>query len=457
MSEPGRKFTIGPCLGRGGFGEVYRGTMRSPGGLETAVAVKVLRADVDSAGDAVQRLRDEGRLLARLDHPVILRVHDLVMLDGRVALVTELVEGADLDECAAPPDPIPPRAALQAIAAVAGALDVAFRTPGPDGRPIGLVHRDLKPGNVRIGKHGEPKLLDFGVARSEMADREARTDSDLVVGSLAYMAPERFVERDARAPSDVFGLGAVLYEALAGERFHVRPSLRDVSTVSADATAWEAHVAERFRRLAHLPEPLPQLLAGMLAWDAEQRPSAAEVAQRGEQIADTMAGPTLRAWCRSHAWPAARKFEGPLEGRVLTEGALPFGEAPAGPPQIARVVRGPVVTIDDSASDAPPPPAAMPGPRPLGEVRPNAPLPTPKPPPLRVTPIPRASAASIDDRAYTEEGARRVPAMTASASSPAAGRGRALVLLVVVGVVAMTLAALGLLVLAGAGIAVWSL
>src|SRR5690606_17230382 len=124
-------------------------------------AVKVLRRDLSVDGDAVRRLRDEGRLLARLDHPTILRAFDLVRLDGRLALVTELVEGADLAELLRADPPLPARALVEVIGRVAAALDAAHATPGPDGRPLALVHRDVKPTNVRVGRFGEVKLLDF--------------------------------------------------------------------------------------------------------------------------------------------------------------------------------------------------------------------------------------------------------------------------------------------------------
>ena len=84
----GRRFLIHSCLGRGGFGEVYRATMTSTGGVRTEVAIKILRADIDPGSDSVKRLRDEGRLLGALSHPAILKVHDLVLLEGwRVVLL----------------------------------------------------------------------------------------------------------------------------------------------------------------------------------------------------------------------------------------------------------------------------------------------------------------------------------------------------------------------------------
>jgi len=87
---------IQKCLGRGGFGEVYKGLMTRPGWLEVDVAIKVIRGDLEESSQGIERLRDEGRLLGLLTHPTILRVYDLVFIDGRPALVSEYVAGEDL-------------------------------------------------------------------------------------------------------------------------------------------------------------------------------------------------------------------------------------------------------------------------------------------------------------------------------------------------------------------------
>ena len=116
-----RRFRMQGCLGRGGHGEVYRATMSRDGGVVTEVAVKVLAADVDPNSDPVSRLKDEGRLLGALNHPVILKVFDLVVLSGRAALVTEYIEGQDLHRCIYEPDAsgrvpiLPPRALVEII------------------------------------------------------------------------------------------------------------------------------------------------------------------------------------------------------------------------------------------------------------------------------------------------------------------------------------------------------
>ncbi|HHO51504.1 MAG TPA: serine/threonine protein kinase, partial [Deltaproteobacteria bacterium] len=212
--EPQIHLELGPLLGSGGFGEVYQARMRSRGGLQTVVAVKVTHPNVILLDDAVTRLRDEGLLLARIQHPVVVRALDLLQIQGRLALVTEYVPGADLTRFVQGPDPIPPRALVAVIGRVASALHAAWSAPGPDGAPLRIVHRDIKPSNIRIGRHGEVRLLDFGIARFQGSARESTT-SGVLIGSMPYLAPERLTGCQTLPPADVFGLGCCLYEGLA--------------------------------------------------------------------------------------------------------------------------------------------------------------------------------------------------------------------------------------------------
>jgi len=320
MSGDGRRqFEILRCLGAGGFGEVYQAVMTSPGGLETTVALKVLRSDIDVTDDAMRRLRDEGKALGRLDHPAIVRAYDLTVLDARIALVTEYVDGQDLDTCLAADDPLGVRALLQVVAQVADALDAAWQAQGPQGR-LYMVHRDIKPSNIRIGRHGQVKLLDFGIARFEGA-REAETASDVVLGSLPYMAPERFVDRRNRSASDVFSLGCCLFEGLAGEAFYPDARLTKLSVLAMDDELHEEHLQQRLATL-QVPPPLMDLARSCLAFDPEQRPTANELSQQCEALADDAAGSSLRRWCADRSWVDPRETRGSLEGRSFEEGPL---------------------------------------------------------------------------------------------------------------------------------------
>lgn len=317
-----RQFTIRACLGRGGFGEVYRASMTNATGLEADVALKVLHNDLDIDSQAVQRLRDEGRMLGALVHPAIVRVYDLVILEGRVGLVTEYVEGADLSDCIRGASPMPPRAVTAVIGRVADALNAAWETPAPGtDRPLHLIHRDVKPANIRIGVEGAVKLLDFGVARSSRVNREAHTNTGHMVGSYLYMAPECLQENEFSRASDIFALGVTLYEALAGERLFPDQSLRELYVLVLKEDAYETYLDQRLS-LIDVPGPLEQLLRDMLSKAAIDRPTAPDVSRRCEDLVDTMSGPTLRRWCKARDWPSASAIPGMLDGRTITEATM---------------------------------------------------------------------------------------------------------------------------------------
>lgn len=307
----GRRFTFQQPLGEGGFGCVWLATMHSPGGLSQRVAVKLLHEDLDLGSQAVQRLRDEARLLSALHHPVILAAHDLVEIGSRMALVTEYIEGEDLAACLASRDAdrIPMGSVLQIIESVASALSAAYEQ-------LSVVHRDIKPQNIRIGRHGNVKLLDFGIARSGRAPRDARTQTQMMVGSLGYLAPERFESEYSPEPaSDVFSLGCVLYEALTDGALFGTLSMTEQLRLSVIKERWEPFLSDRLRQTAPLPAPLRALVGEMLSHDAAARPTAGEVAARCEILLEDLEDPVpLRRWCKERRWPEPLRAEVPPPG-----------------------------------------------------------------------------------------------------------------------------------------------
>jgi serine/threonine protein kinase len=318
-----RRFHLHSCLGRGGFGEVYRATMVSAGGVRTEVAVKVMHADVDPGSQAVQRLRDEGRLLGAVRHPVVLRVHDLVLLDGRVALVTEYVEGQDLDKLIQGPDPAPVRAMIELVARVADALQSAWTTPAPGGQgTLQLVHRDIKPANIRLGRHGEVKLLDFGIARAANVQREARTETNALLGSYLYMAPERFLDNspDNRPSIDVYALGLILFEGIARRRMFGDKTLKDLYLLVLDAERYDTYIRGQLETIPKtVPHQIVALIYCTLSLDPAQRPDHETLSRACYELADRLPGATLDRWARSRTWPTPKPVRGMLDGTVITE------------------------------------------------------------------------------------------------------------------------------------------
>ncbi len=316
-ATPGRRFELLRTLGVGSFGSVYLAEMEGAGGFRRRVALKLLNPTWDQASDASTRLRDEARLLGRLQHKHIVRVDDLVRLDGRWALVMEYVEGVDLEAAVAPPPDaniptLTTRAALEVVAAVASALRAATETPGSDDRPLAVVHRDIKPTNIRVTPSGDLKVLDFGVARADFAGREAKTER-VRYGSLGYMSPERLLGGEETSTGDVYALGVVLYEILT-RTTHGRSELAPEPQ------------AEQVRRGAMLLESIAgldtaTLFRDMLAYEPEDRPSAHSVEDRARALFSARSEPDLAAWC-AVAVPllaGAVPDDTSVRGRILAE------------------------------------------------------------------------------------------------------------------------------------------
>src|SRR3954463_15141659 len=197
------RYRLGPRIGAGGFGTVYEAYDER---LGRSVAVKAIPAD----GRADERARREAHAVARLDHPGIVAVFDAGEEDGSRFLVSELVRGATLAQLEAAGE-VSDRDVLRIGLALAAALAHAHER--------GVIHRDVKPQNVMVPEqprspYGVAKLTDFGVAH--LAGDEPLTRTGDVVGTLAYMAPEQAAGERIDERCDLYALGLVLYEGLAG-------------------------------------------------------------------------------------------------------------------------------------------------------------------------------------------------------------------------------------------------
>lgn len=193
-------------LGRGGMGDVYRGTDLRTGQL---VAVKVLRQEVVSGTpDAIARFIREGEALRELDHHNIVKMVDAVEEGGRHYLVMEYVLGGSLRDLLEEHGRLPIERAIEIALDVADALTRAHR--------IGIIHRDLKPANVLLAEDGTPRLTDFGIA--QLASGPRLTGADRGVGTVDYMSPEACNLEPLDRRTDVWSFGVMLYEMLTGER-----------------------------------------------------------------------------------------------------------------------------------------------------------------------------------------------------------------------------------------------
>jgi len=206
-------YRLDGLLGRGGMGEVYRAYDTEK---DRVVALKLLLAELGTDAEYRTRFLRESKVTARLNDPHVIPIHDWGEIDGRLYIDMRFIEGEDLGERIDRAGALPPRDAVAIIGQVARALDSAHRS--------GLVHRDIKPSNVLLASVGAGEdpfayLVDFGIARAVAGNTAvALTKAGTAVGTLDYMAPERFLEQDVDGRADVYSLACVLYEALTGER-----------------------------------------------------------------------------------------------------------------------------------------------------------------------------------------------------------------------------------------------
>ncbi|MFI8824739.1 serine/threonine-protein kinase [Streptomyces sp. NPDC053431] len=333
-------------LGRGGMGVVWRAVDEV---LGREVAVKELRAYNDASGPELQdlrlRMQREARAAARVRHPGVVAVHDVTDHQGRPVIVMELVDGPSLDGVLGERGAMDPREAAAIGAAVLEALAAAH--------DAGVLHRDVKPGNILLDRSGRVVLTDFGIAAmDDPGDGSAThlTRSGEIVGSLDYLAPERAQGQQPGPASDVWALGATLYAAVEGNS----PFRRTSTWQTLNAIVVEP-----------LPEPrnagpLTPVLRRLLDKDPAQRPDARTAARLLTAVAEGRDEPHPQAGSPAVQAPAAAAPPAGASQWVPTElDAVPHGPqgfGPALPPQ------GPGPgTFPLSGGPSAPAPAPVPG------------------------------------------------------------------------------------------------
>jgi serine/threonine-protein kinase len=367
ISETFGRYLLLGSVGKGGMAEVRLAAEHVGGGVRLCV-VKRIAADDENSEQLARGLREEARVSRRLAHPHVVQLLDAGERNGSPYLVFELIDGVSLRELTEIVKPLrmPLRGVLEVGRACASALAHAHAAVGEDGRPLHVVHRDATPQNILVARDGTVKLVDFGIARFE--GREQNTRHGHVKGKLGYMAPEQCRTGPVDGRADVFTLGLVLTELIAGER--VLPPTLIVMSES------ESIIRTRLARAqVPLPPVLAELLVHMTALDAKDRPTASEVEMQLAGICAAITeGETLAEF---------------VQARVFAE-LEPFEDAVAiDPPPVVT----PPVSSEDPTWDPTEPSYArtlqlmrpISGPRDDADTRmvsPPAPLPAPQAPPL---------------------------------------------------------------------------
>ncbi len=270
------KYELIERLAIGGMGEVFLACERGAFGFERLVVIKRLLPELAKRTELVQMFIDEARLWAHLAHPHIVQLYDFGNVDGTYFVAMEYVAGQDLerlqDRLTRSGQKLTAVQSAQIVLQIARALEFAHGAKDAQGKPLGLVHRDVSPHNALISFAGVIKLTDFGIAKS--TQRMQRTQSGVVRGKLGYMAPEQVHGRAVDQRADIFSLGVVLWELSLGRR------LFGESVVIADVLS-SAPVAAPSQVDPNYPPALEKLVMSMLVRDETHRLSSASVLVAG--------------------------------------------------------------------------------------------------------------------------------------------------------------------------------
>lgn len=349
----------------GGMGEVWVARDES---LARDIAVKVLKPEFVGNPDFLARFRTEARNAASLSHANIAQLYDYGEQGGSAYLVMELVGGEPMSDLLEREPVLPAARLLSILAQTARALHAAHVG--------GVVHRDIKPGNILLEHTGEVKITDFGVSLA--ANQIPMTAAGMVMGTAQYLSPEQAVGRPATGASDIYALGIVAYEAVAGNRPFTGKTPVDIAV---------AHVNEAVPPLPKNVHPdLVAIIMKMLAKDPLERPrSGAALAHTFEDIARTIA---------DNPWPVGKKPDhlalDPTRHHVIEDTG----------PQILRRPPHSAPSVDHT------------GPRPERAVAPSSPFTDggPGSVPARATPQSRPAAGAGVDSPITPVGSSSAPA-----------------------------------------------
>jgi tRNA A-37 threonylcarbamoyl transferase component Bud32 len=343
-------------LARGGMGEVFLARTEGLAGIQKLCIVKTLRAHLMQEPQLLRRFLDEARVVVQLSHKNICQVFDVGEEDGQHYMAMELIQGRDLratlSACARAGTPLGVERAVFIGLEMLEGLDYAHRFADPvTGEPLCLVHRDVSPHNVMLSQEGEVKLIDFGIAAS--AVKELQTMPNIIVGKLAYMAPEQAAGAQIDQRADQFAAAIVLSEAATGERFYSGRDQGELISLVGRGT-W------RPAKLSRLPSELRDILEVALSPDpadrfphcAAFRDAIADHVQRSGARADARALRAVMSGLFGEALLAQRDELARAMGVSLSLGAQPRTGATSAERSEERARAQPDATTGSRAASA---------------------------------------------------------------------------------------------------------
>jgi hypothetical protein len=277
------RYSVVKPLGAGGMAEVYLARATGEAGFEKLVALKVLQRQMATQPKVVELFLDEARLASRLTHPNIVQISDLGKAGEDYFIAMEYIEGRDLEQMLAASRgrgaQVPVRVALAILRKICDGLHAAHTAQGADGKPLDLVHRDVKSANVLLSKAGAVKIADFGIAKANQ--QLHKTVIGEVKGTAAYMAPEHRIGQVVDCRADVYGVGAISYELLTGQEINL-----DLANLFHLGVEGWPHLLPPSQVRPELPPELDAVVFKALAYDKENRfPTCAAFEEALEEVA----------------------------------------------------------------------------------------------------------------------------------------------------------------------------
>lgn len=267
------RYTLLMPISTGGMGEVFLARLEGAHGFDKLCVIKKILPHLAEDQEFVERFVDEARILVKLSHGSIAQVLDMGLHEGAPYLALEFVDGKDLRRVAARMRDrklsLPLSFVLFAMTRVLDALAYAHRKRGDDDRELSLVHRDVSPQNVLISYEGEVKMIDFGLAKSTLSS--SKTNPSIILGKFLYMSPEQARHQKVDRRSDLYAVGVVLYELVAGKNPFDAVQPGELMAAVASPSIRPLHEAEPL-----CPAPLSAAVMKALSADPAQRFQSAE-------------------------------------------------------------------------------------------------------------------------------------------------------------------------------------
>ena len=269
-------------IAKGGMAEIFLARQEGPRNAWRPLVVKRVLSHLTDDPQYVESFVHEAELCMRLDHPNICAVYDFGQHGNDYFIAMEYVDGVSLRQLVDRMGPLPIEIAARVIADVSLALHYAHTATDDEGKPLGLVHRDVTPENIMIGFDGRVRLLDFGIAKAET--QTTKTQAGVLKGKIAHMSPEQYKGEPLDGRADLFSLGATFYEALVGKN----PFERQAEAHTVAAILFEENVPDPKEDREEVPAGLSIVVRSMLAKDPEERTESGEAV--AEQIETWLRG-----------------------------------------------------------------------------------------------------------------------------------------------------------------------